>query len=442
MTKGQHIAAIDIGSSKISTLIASVSAEAERPKIIGVASVPSRGIRKGQVVDIEEATAAIVASVEAAERMAGYGLNRVYVSIGGPLLSSQNSKGVVAIAEPENEITPLDVERVVDAAKAVSLPSSREIVHVIPRDFTVDGQEGIKDPVGMSGVRLEVETHIVTGSSTAVRNLSRCVNEVGADIQEFVANSLASAEAVLTDTEKELGVILVDIGGGTTDIVIYVDGAPYYLAVLPVGAKNVTNDLAIGLRIPLESAETLKLYLGETKPKIASPETKDTYLRKSDQVSSRPKSKESDEIDLDKLGIHEEMKKVSRKTIVEGIIRPRLNELFSMIGDDIKKSGAGGLTPAGVVLTGGGALTIGASDSVKRILAMPVRIGVPQGITGLIDDIENPAFAGSIGLIFYGAKNKKEVSGQTLDQFGKKLSQLPVRGIADKLINLVKSFLP
>jgi len=433
MNRQQLIAGIDIGSTKITTLIGSVSSDDDRPKIIGVSSVPSKGIKKGQVVDIEEATSAIISSVEAAERMAGFGLGKALVSVGGPLLFSQNSKGVVAISEPEGEIIPADVDRVIEAAKAVSLPSSREIIHVIPRDFTVDGQEGIKDPVGMSGIRLEVETNIISGSSTALRNLIRCVNEVGVDIQDLVVSSIASA-AVLTDTEKELGVILVDIGGGTTDIVIYVDGAPFYNSVLPVGAKNVTNDLAIGLRMSLESAEVIKLALGKSSKSQIEPvniEEDKTKLKKSE-----------DEVDLVKLGIYEEAKTVSRKTMVEGIIRPRLNELFDLVAQEIKKSGAIGLTPAGVVLTGGGALTVGAIESVKRVLAMPVRIGVPKGITGLIDDIETPEYATAVGLIFYGIKNQSELTSSiSFNTIGRKFTKIP-GGLAGKVVNLIKSFLP
>jgi cell division protein FtsA len=440
MTRQQLIAGIDIGSSKITTLIASVSPEDERPKIIGVASVASKGIRKGQVVNIEEATGAIVESVEAAERMAGYGLEHALVSVGGPLLSSQNSKGVVAIAEPEGEISSTDVQRVVEAAKAISLPSSREIIHVVPRDFTVDGQEGIKDPIGMSGIRLEVETHIVTGPSTALRNLNRCVTEVGADIQDMVAGSLASAESVLTDTEKELGVILVDIGGGTTDIAIYVDGSPFYLSVLPVGAKNVTNDMAIGMRVSLESAEKIKLGIGK---QITRPVPGEDGSLGLDSAKPKTRSRTEDDFDLTKFGISEDLKSISRKTLVEGIIRPRLNEIFTLVGNEIQKSGAHGLTPSGIVLTGGGALTVGAMDSAKRMLSMPVRIGTPNNITGLIDDIQTPEYATAVGLIFYGSTNKAETgSGSSLNQIGKKFSKLPVRGVADKLINLVKSFLP
>jgi len=252
MPRPQIIAGIDVGSSKVVTIIASTAPEeGEIARVIGVASHPSKGIRKGQIVNIEETTESVLSCVEAAERMAGYNINRALVAIGGGHIASANSKGVVAVAEPENEITKEDIKRVIEAAQALSLPSSRDIIHVLPRYFTVDGQEGIKDPIGMSGVRLEVETHMVTGSVTAIKNLTKCVAEIGVEAQSLVVSGLSAAESTLSETEKELGVVLVDIGGGVTDVVIYVEGSPFYTAVLPIGAKNVTNDLAIGLRFCL-----------------------------------------------------------------------------------------------------------------------------------------------------------------------------------------------
>lgn len=440
MARPRIIAGIDVGSSKIATVIGSAEEEEKQIKVIGAASIPSRGIRKGQIVNIEEAAEAVVESVEAAERMAGYSLTRAMVSISGPHIASQNSRGVVAVAEPEGEITDNDVRRVIEAAKAVSLPSSREVIHVIPRYFTVDGQDGIKDPVGMSGVRLEVETHIITGSATAMRNLAKCVSEVGADVQNLVAAGLASAEAVLTETEKELGVILVDIGGGVTDIVVFIEGSPFYTTVLPIGAKNVTADLAIGLRLSLESAEKIKVVFSEKK-EPAKP-------RKTKTVEEEEKEEEivggdEDEIDLKEAGIIEEVKKVSKKTLTDGIIRPRLNEIFTMIGLELKKSGAIGLTPAGIVITGGGAITTGIKEAAKRNLSMPVRIGVPQEIGGLIDEAEKPDFATAVGLLHHGIKTEaRGISEFSLLKIGKKLEKVPFRGAAGKITDLIKQFLP
>jgi len=432
MPRPQIIAGIDIGSAKIATIIASCHPEEEEEKIriLGVANVPSKGIRKGQIVNIEETTESLLACVEAAERMAGYNINRALVSLSGPNIASCNSRGVVAVAEPENEITKEDIKRVIEAAQALSMPSSREIIHVLPRYFTVDGQEGIKDPIGMSGVRLEVETHIVSGSTTAIKNLTRSVSEIGVEAQNLVVSGLAAAESVLTETEKELGVILVDIGGGVTDIIVYVEGSPFYSTVLPIGAKNVTNDLAIGLRLSLESAEKIKIALSQ-KPK------------KKDEDEEGEEKKDEDEIDLTTLGIIEETKTISKKTLVEGIIKPRLNEIFTMVALEIKKSGAAGLTPSGLVLCGGGAQTVGIVESAKRTLAMPVRVGFPKGLTGLVDEIESPEYAVASGLVLYkGHGETPAPSFFPLGKLGKSLQKIPGKGVAGKFVDLIKSFLP
>lgn len=416
--KSKLLSVIDIGSSKIATLVAQVHEEEDNKlHIIGASSVPARGVRKGQIVNIDEAVESITESVESAERMAGFNVAKAWISVGGSHISSQNSQGVVAIAQPHNEVSPDDVRRVLEAARAISLPSSTEIIHVIPRSYIVDGQEGIKDPVGMTGVRLEVDTHIVTGSTTTMKNLAKCVAEVGCDVSGLVFGGLAASQAVLSDTEKELGAVLLDIGGGTTDIAIFVEGALSYSLVLPVGAKNVTNDLAVGLRISLESAEKIKLLLGQSK------------------VNDK-----EDNIDLSTLNLPEELKSVSYKTLVEGIIRPRLNELFQMVAGEIKRSNLGGLTPSGLILCGGGAMTVGIIDSAKRTLSMPVRIGYPTRITGLIDDIENPSFAASVGLLHYAAFSPEagfsgESSTNTFDKF-------PFKGVFNKITDLVKSLLP
>ncbi len=432
------ITAIDIGSSKITSVIAQVKPEEEKINVVGASTVPSKGIRKGQIVNIEEASQAIIDSIEATERMAGYGVSRVLVGIGGAHVASQNSKGVVAVAEPEGEINESDVNRVIEAARAISLPSSREILHCLPRYYTVDSQEGIKDPIGMTGVRLEVETHIITGSSTSIRNTTKCVREIGANIEAVFFNGIAASEAVLTETEKELGVILVDIGGGTTNLVIFVEGSPAYAIVLPVGAKNVTNDLAIGLRLSLENAEKLKLALSEKPKKVAQPKEK-----KEKDEEGEKEEKKKDEINLADLGIEEERKTVSRKTLVEGIIKPRLNEIFTLVGTEVKKSGFAGMTPSGVVVTGGGALTMGIVDSCKRTLAMPVRVGEPKGLDGLIDDIKSPAYSVATGLIICGVQAGGYGAGKTpLPSIGKITEKLPVKGVALKTIDFIKSFLP
>lgn len=434
MTRNKVVAAIDVGSSKIATLIGQVSEVSDKINIVGASSIPSSGVRKGQIVNIEQAAETIVKSVEAAERMAGFGLSKTQLSIGGAHIASQNSHGVVAVAQPEEEIRGDDVRRVIEAARAISLPSSREILHVIPRTYTVDSQEGVADPAGMSGVRLEVETHIITGSTTALKNLTKCVSEVGAGIENIVFTGIAAADAVLSETEKELGVVLVDIGGGTTSIVIFIEGAPSYTAVLPIGAKNVTNDLAIGLRLSLEGAEKLKIALANKHGKTFIPGT---------SSEKGELGKEEDEIDLSKLGIYEETKKVSQKTLVEGIVRPRLNEIFGMVAAEIQRSGFAGITPSGIVLTGGGALTVGVTDACRKSLSLPVRVGIPDKVSGLVDDILDPSFAVCIGLLSFGAKNiGSTTKGISLPKFGEFAGRIPIKGVVGKIGAFVKSFLP
>lgn len=425
---GKIVVGIDVGTYKIVTVIAKVD---EVVNVLGVSEVKSAGIRKGQIVDIEEAVNAINASLEAAERMAGYSVSHVFASIGGSQIESQNSRGVVAVSTPQGEITPSDLIRVIDAAKAISLPSTREIIHVLPRNYIVDGQEGIKDPIGMSGVRLEVDTHIITANSIAVRNLDKAFSEVGVDVDGYVFNGYASSLSVLSETERELGVVLVDIGAGTTDISIYTEGSVTYSSVLAIGARHITNDLAIGLRISLESAEKIKLFLSHQANKRTV---------RPDIEEEKKEAKTSDEIDLSALNLPEEVRKVSYKTLVDGIIRPRLNEIFTMVGIEIKKSGYGGQTPAGLVITGGGALTVGIKDAAKRMLAMPVRIGMPTDMKGIIDEIQNPAYATVVGLLMYGAKND---AGHSSSHFGFSMPKIGGSNqLLRKILEIIKSFIP
>lgn len=432
------VAGIDIGTSKITTIIASIP-DVGMLNVLGVATSESRGVRKGQIVDIEESTASIVESLEAAERMAGYSISSAFLSVGGAHISSQNSHGVVAVAEPQKEITSDDVKRVIDAARAISLPSTKEVLHVLPREFIVDSQEGIRDPVGMTGVRLEVNTHLITAGGTALRNLEKCASLVGIDVDGFVFNGLASATAVLTETEKELGVVLVDFGAGTSDISIFIDGALSYSGVLPIGARNITNDLAIGLRISLESAEKIKLILNKKVTEPTLPEE----IKPEEAKKLKSKLSSDDTIDLSSLHLAEGLTKVSRKTIIDGIIKPRLNEIFTMIGLEIKKSGFGGLTPAGLVVTGGGSETQGIIEAARRNLAMQVRVGIPGNVAGLIDEILIPAYASAVGLVLYAAKEGIATKEKfNFQKFSKVVGKFPIQGVAGKLVEMVKSFLP
>lgn len=429
MAKDQVIVGIDIGSSKIATIIAQLVRDSP-PNVMGVSQVPSRGIRKSQVVDIEEAVLAISESLEAAERMAGYSVNRALVLISGVHIECQNSKGVVAVATSGSEITSDDVTRVIEAARAISLPSSKEIIHVIPRHFIVDGQTGVRDPVGMTGVRLEVDTHIITGAATSLRNIAKCVQEVGVDVEGLIFSGLAAAQSVLTETEKELGVVLVDMGAGTTTISVFVEGALSHSAVLPVGARNITNDLAIGLRVSLETAEKIKLALSVPSKTVVRPEGQE-------EEQQTKEEKDEDVLNLAELGVGDEVKKASKKTLVEGIAKPRIKEIINMVKMEIVRSGFGGLTPAGVVLTGGGAQTLGIVEIAKHELAMPVRAGSPQGATGLIDEISTPQFAATLGLILYGAQLTEE--GQARLPL---VGRVEIKGLVGKGVDWIKSLLP
>ncbi len=407
MPKERIIAGLDIGSSKITTIIATLGIEG-KVSVIGVSSVPSKGIKKGVVVDIDEAVEAIAQSLESAERMAGYAVSSAYVLVNGTHISSLNSHGVVAVAHQEGEISPSDVLRVTEAAQAISIPSSREIIHVIPRGFIVDSQDGIRDPVGMSGIRLEVETNIISGATTVMRNLVKCVQQVGVDVEDLVFGGIAASQAVMTDTEKELGAVLVDIGGGTTDILIFEDGSPAYAAILPIGGQNITNDLAIGLRTSLEGAEKIK-----------------------EKMQTMPEGEA--QLDVSDLGL--DTGAIPKKKLTE-IIEARLQEIFSLIALEVKKSGFSGKLPAGIIVCGGAAETVGIGETAKKVLKMPVRIGEPKGASGLIEEVSGPAYAASIGLLLYGSKLQPE----------RRMSLGAARGrvgdLVSRVVNWVKSYLP
>lgn len=401
------ITAIDIGSTKIASVIASI-VEGEQPTVIGVASYPSKGIKKGVVVNIDEAINSIAASLEAAERMAGMSTNSVYISVNGKHITSLNNKGVVAIAK--EEIGPEDILRALESARTISIPPSREILHVIPREYIVDAQGDIKDPTGMTGTRLEVDTHIVSATSSAVYNLMRCVYTIGLKIEDEVFCGWASSISVLTETEKELGVILLDIGGGTTTINTFIDDAITYSGSVPLGGVNVTSDLAIGLRVSLEDAEKIKINAEElmkmSQKSSVSEMTKrrEKLLGKEDEEEENVETKKNkDIIDVSNLEING-VKTVSRK-LFEEIVEARLSEIFDFVIKQVEDSGNEAKLPAGVVLTGGSALIPGISNIAKKIFGIPARIGYPKVMSGLVDEISSPSYSVVQGLIMYGAKN-------------------------------------
>ena len=402
------ISGIDIGTSKTAVLIAKIGDEETQPRIMGFASVPSKGVRKGQIVDINQVTQTVESAIDKAERMAGTKISNALVSVGGPHIESLNSHGVVAVAQPEVEISQEDIDRVVDAAKAISISSTREVIEVVPREFIVDGQGGIKNPIGMSGVRLEVNTHIITASLTNLRNIDRCLSDLGVDNQVSIFSGLSSSLATLSDTEKELGVVCVDIGGGKTDICVYVEGALSYSSSIPIGARHLTNDIAVGLRVSLDSAEQIKIYL--SKPH-------------KDPVSH---TRADDEINIASLNLPEGLTKISRKTVVEGIIRPRLEEIFAYVLKQIEKSGFITAVPSGLVVVGGGALTVGVLDSARRSVGLPARLGTPQFVTGLVDEVLFPQYATVVGLLLYRSGNDtqegQKISMKSCDKMFKNIS--------------------
>lgn len=420
----QLITAIDIGSSKIATIVGIESKEDDELRIIGFNSTPSRGVKKGLVVDIDKVTESVEESIEKAERMAGQKIHSALVSVGGPHISSLNSRGVVAVADTRGEIADTDINRVVEAARAISLSTTRQIIEVSPRDFVVDGQEGIKNPIGMSGVRLEVETHIITASHTNLKNIDRCMENIGVANEGFIFSGLASSEAVLTDTEKELGVVCVDIGGGKTDIALHSDGSLSYSSSIPIGAKHITNDIAVGLRVSLDSAEKIKLFLS----------------KKMDHRLDKSKRK-IEEINLHELALPEQVEKYDLKVLIDGIIGPRLEELFRMISDEIVKSNLIEHIPSGLVITGGGALTVGILEMGKKVIGLPIRIGVPGRVTGLVDEIIDPQFSSTVGLILYGRKNiiNKE---EGFKNFNKILKDFSLGGSMGKVKDFFKQFIP
>jgi cell division protein FtsA len=367
------IVGIDVGTTKICTLVARVEAE-NKFRILGVGIEPSRGMRKGVVVDIEATSKAIKRSIDKAERTAGLEITSAQVSLAGSHVSSINSHGASGVTG--GVIDQHDVFRALDAAKAVSIPHNRDIVHVIQRGFTVDGQDGIHKPIGMHGYRLEVEAHIITASSTSLDNLEQCINEAGAEVEAFVLNPLASAEAVLTETEREMGVVVCDIGGGTTDLAIYINGDVWHTMVLAIGGNYLTSDVAHGLNLPLDQAEKVKIQYGHSM-QSEIPEDEVFHIRP--------------------FGDNE--KSEFRRKDLALIIEARVEEIFSYVIQEIKRSGYDGLLPAGMVLTGGTSSLPGISQFARKMFNFPVRVAQPENLLGMTDQLNDPAYSTSIGLL-------------------------------------------
>lgn len=380
------VAVLDIGTTKTVALIAEAVPDGVR--VLGVGMAPSEGIRKGVVVDVKAAAQSIAMAVEQAERMANMSIEGAYVGIAGAHIASINSRGVAPI--PHGRAVTQDiVDRALDAAQAIAVPDNREVVHAIPRGYSLDGQDGVRDPIGMMGYRVEVEAHIVTGAAASIQNLTKAVEAAGVRVLELVLEPIAAGETVLTPAERDLGVALVDIGGGTTDIAIFIEGSVWHTVVLPIGGMHLTNDLAVGLRAPFAAAEEIKIKYGTALVDDARLE---------------------EIIELAAFG-DEEMRVVSRREVAE-ILQARTEEIFSMVLTEIKRSGYDGLLPAGIVLCGGTAQLAGVKTFAREIVGLPSRIGAPQKMDGMIERVSSPAYATAVGLAHWGMR---EADRQTLE---------------------------
>ncbi len=429
------ITGIDIGTDKCVTLIGKVDGETKALKVLGVSAVPARGMKKSQIIDLEQVLSTINESLDGAERMAGLEVSSVYVSVAGNHIASLNSKGVVAVASPDQEITRTDVNRVIEAARAISLPSDKEVIHVIPNYFKVDSQDGIKDPIGMTGVRLEAEAHIVTAMNVTLRNIQKCMEDLGLTVRGFVFSGISAAEVVLSETEKELGVALIDIGAGSTSVCAYVDGALVYSASLPIGARHITQDIALGCRVSIDVAEKVKLSLSGYKEEAIKPHAGEA---KSDY---QERKRRADELNLADLTMHQNTEVLSKKTIIEGIMVPRMQEIFSLVQEKLDAQDVLNKIPAGVVLTGGGAETAEITNVARQELKLPARIGMPTELSGLTGDIHKPSFATSIGLLMYGkAQGGEQV--KTTHSLGSMFKGSSITGIVQKGVEFIKSLLP
>ncbi len=375
------IVGLDIGTSKVVAIVGEISGD--EIEIIGLGSSRSRGLKKGVVVNIESTVHSIQRAVEEAELMAGCEIHSVYAGIAGSHIRSLNSHGIVAIRD--HEVAMGDVDRVIDAARAVAIPADQKILHILPQEFVIDHQEGVKEPIGMSGVRLEAKVHMVTGAVSAAQNIIKCVRRCGLEVDDVILEQLASSYAVLTEDEKELGICLVDIGGGTTDIAVFTDGAIHHTAVIPIAGDQVTNDIAVALRTPTQHAEDIKVQYACALTQLANPE---------------------ETIDVPSVG-ERPSRRLARQTLAE-VVEPRYEELLTLIQAELRRSGFEDLVAAGVVLTGGSSKMEGVVELAEEIFHMPVRLGMPQHISGLVDVVKNPIYSTGVGLLLFGRKQMQE----------------------------------
>ncbi len=394
---------LDIGTTKISCIIADQNGTGEL-RVVGVGNAPSEGLRRGVVVDLERTVASIQRSVDEAERMAGIEVKGVWAGIAGDHIRSINSRGVIAVSRRDNEIQPADVDRVVEAAKAIAIPMDREIIHVIPQEFIVDDQDGIKDPVGMSGVRLEAEVHIITGAVTSAKNICRAIQRAGLKVYDLVLEPLASSMAVLDEDERNLGVVLLDIGGGTTDVAVFHEGSIRHTAIIPYGGASVTSDIAIGLRTPIDKAEAIKIQFGSALASLVQQEEM-----------------------LAVAGVGGRTDREISRHVLASMIEPRMEEIFGLANKEVRKNHFAELLGGGVVLTGGTSLLPGAVELAEQVFEMPVRLGSPQGVGGLSANVADPRFATGVGLVLHAARPETATNGSYPDTPARRESRFDLR---------------
>jgi cell division protein FtsA len=388
------IVGLDVGTTKICAVVAAPRADGSLD-VVGVGAAPSRGLRRGVVVNIDSTVEAIRQAVAEAEQMAGVEIAAVYAGVAGGHIRSVNSRGVVAVSGKDREVSQTDIDRAVDAARAINVPQDREIIHVLPQTYMVDDADGVREPIGMSGVRLEVEVHVVTAAVTSVQNVIRSVNRAGLAVQDVVLEPIASAEAVLYPDEKELGVVVIDIGGGTTDLALLRDGAVWHTAILPLGGDHISNDVAVGLRTPMADAETLKKRYGCALTALVPAE---------------------ETVDVPSVG-GRKPRQLSRQVLSE-IIQPRVEEIFTLVARELTRAGFQDAATAGVVVTGGTSIMQGVPELAESVFDQPVRLGVPGDVGGLADVIRSPVYATAVGLALYGARRQGPVSASWIDTTG------------------------
>ncbi len=386
LTEGNMIVGLDIGTSKVVAIVGEVDADGGL-NIVGIGRHKSRGLKKGTVVNIESTVQSIQRAVEEAELMAGCQIHSVYAGIAGKHIRSMNSHGIVAIRD--KEVYPADIERVIDAAQAVAIPADQKVLHILPQEYIIDSQEGVKEPLGMSGVRLEAKVHLVTCATNAAQNIEKCIRRCGLETDEIILEQLASSYSVLTEDEKELGVCLIDIGGGTTDIAIFTEGAIRHTGVIPIAGDQVTNDIAMALRTPTENAEELKIKYACALSQLASPDE----MIKVPSVGDRPS------------------RELSRRALAD-VVEPRYDELFHLIQAELRHSGFEDMLAAGLVFTGGTSKMEGVAELAEEIFHMPVRIGMPYEVSGLVDIVRNPTYSTGVGLLMYGLKQHQHKQGR------------------------------